>query len=79
LIDKADTLTEKDLIYVRRRNLYKGLNPKRHVEGNINYLDHNILSLGNRSRTSSINNNPDILYESVDKASKRKSPLPTRW
>eukprot|EP00826_Nyctotherus_ovalis_P010438 TRINITY_DN1274_c0_g1_i1.p1 TRINITY_DN1274_c0_g1~~TRINITY_DN1274_c0_g1_i1.p1 ORF type:complete len:100 (+),score=0.85 TRINITY_DN1274_c0_g1_i1:108-407(+) len=74
----VESPTPEDLIYARRRNLYRRLNSKKHVEGNINYLDHNILSLGNRSRASSIIKATERLYESVDNLSRRKSPLLTR-
>lgn len=45
---------------------YNGHYPKKLVKGNINYLDHNILSLGNRQSVSNAKDNG--LYDSVNAA-----------
>jgi len=50
---------------------YKGYYPKKAVKGNINYLDHNILSLGNRLSVSKA----DGFYDSVDIAFRNGSPV----
>lgn len=60
----------------RRKLLYRGHSPRRFVPGNINYLDHNILSLGNRSYICSTPR--DDFYDSFEAISRRESPRPIK-
>jgi len=65
---------EEEEIDNRKKLLYRGHSPKRFVPGNINYLDHNILSLSNRSYVCSTPK--DEFYDSFEAVSRRKSPRP---
>ena len=55
--------------------MYKGCYPKKVIKGNINYLDHNILSLENRHPVSGAENDGYSFHESVDVTSRSKSSL----
>lgn len=61
------------MIYRRRQGLYKGLNPRRYVQGNVNYLDHNILSLSNRVQAYTVNKTKESLYNFNQREPRGKS------
>ena len=61
----------------RRRLCYKGAYPRKFIPENINYLDHNILELGNRMKAHSSKKN-ELFYDSMDTVFRRKTPLAVR-
>eukprot|EP00826_Nyctotherus_ovalis_P039175 TRINITY_DN3742_c0_g1_i3.p1 TRINITY_DN3742_c0_g1~~TRINITY_DN3742_c0_g1_i3.p1 ORF type:complete len:300 (-),score=37.63 TRINITY_DN3742_c0_g1_i3:66-965(-) len=60
----------------RRKLMYRGRSPRRFVPGNVNYLDHNILSLGSRNLVCSTPK--DQFYDSFEASSRRDSLKPPK-
>lgn len=70
-------ISEEEIDY-RLRVTYRGTCPKKRVDGNVNYLDHNVLALSNRRVVPGqrgLRNHGDPLQDSVDTISREKSQV----
>ncbi len=65
-------------IETRYQLKYRGQAPRRKVPGNVNYCDHNILGLQNRSGTNKVSDPADApLFDSADTSLKRNKSVPS--
>lgn len=69
--------TATNQMEVQAELLYRGCCSRRFVPGNINYLDHNILSLQNRTKILNTEKIQDPFYESIDETLRKNSPIPS--
>ena len=66
-------------VEARHKLMYKGWNPKKRVDGNVNYLDHNIFALANRTAIKNQDRAGYSLHDSVDSITRSKSQHKVRF
>ena len=66
-------LTGDEEVEARYRVRYRGQAPKRRIPGNMNYYDHNILGLRNRTPMSKLADHDTPVFESVDALKRSRS------
>lgn len=75
---KEYTITERELEN-RHKLLYKGYCPRKKIDGNVNYCDHNILELKSRDIIKQTDKQGNKLYQSSDVISRSRSVTPVNF